>query len=62
MRKLLWKVNEPRKKAGLPKVPFECLRLKRMSVRPFERPEGSVLPRELGREDLPIAASSEVAA
>ncbi len=62
MRKLLWKVNEPRKKAGLPKVPFECLRLKRVSVRPFDRPEERDLPRELGIMHPVITSSPEVAA
>ena len=61
MRKLLWKVNEPRKKAGLPKVPFECLRLKRTSVRPFDRSEGWVLPKDVGRDNSAFA-SPEVAA
>ncbi len=38
-RKLLWRVNEVRKASGLPRVPFEALRLKRRSIRPFEDEE-----------------------
>ncbi len=53
LRKLLWKVNEPRKKAGLPKVPFECLRLTRRSVRPFELPEAEVVTVRVGEPARP---------
>lgn len=54
LKKLLWKVNEPRRRAGLPKVPFECLRLKRQSVRPFDTPDD-----EMVTARVPEAARAE---
>ena len=49
LRRLLVRVNELRRAAGLPRVDRECLRTKRETMRPFceserERPTGRVIP------------------
>jgi hypothetical protein len=49
-RKLLWKVNSARRAAGLERLPIECLRLVRRSVRPFEEPECRPYPAEYSSE------------
>lgn len=44
LRKLLGKVNRARRTAGLEKVPVTCLRVNRLTVRPFDPRSGGLGP------------------